>query len=107
MDPSEHRIRLKKYALEVYAPGSRSLDVVCTIESDEPFLPIHVGDLLNPRTWDSHYCSAVNSQPSKFGIVLRVIGIEHYIFQKDEGFSQHKLGIFTEALDDVAESRPI
>ncbi len=98
-------MRLKKYAIEVYAPGTRGSDVVCHIESDFPFLPIQNGDLLNPRVWDTH--AQVNSDPSQFGIILRVIGTEHFIIETETGFSQHKLGIFTEALDDVAESRPL
>ncbi len=98
-------MRLKKYAIEVYAPGSRGMDVVCYIESDESFLPIQKGDLLNPRVWETS--GAVNSEPSQFGMILRVTGIEHFIIQREPGFSQHKLGIFTEQVDDVQESRPL
>ena len=97
----------KRYALEIYLPGNSGSDVACTIESDEPFLPIQRGDLINPRTWTSHYASNLASyRPSQYGILLRVIGIEHFIIQRDEGFSQHKLGIFTEAVDDLDTSRP-
>jgi hypothetical protein len=99
---------LKRYVLEIYLPGNRGYDVACYMESDEPFLPIQKGDIINPRTWTSHYSSNLRASygKTKFGIVLRVSGIEHFIVQTEEGFSQHKLGIFTEALDDVAESRP-
>jgi hypothetical protein len=101
---------LRKYALEIYRPGNRGDDVACTIESDEPFLLIQKGDLINPRTWTSHYynnlfsLSDLSGRPH--GVVLRVTGIEHFLVQTEQGFSQHKLGVFTEAVDDTDKARP-
>jgi hypothetical protein len=100
---------LKKYRLEIYPPGNEGYDVVCHIESDEPFLPIQRGDLINPRTWNAQNSGnlQVSHGETEFGIVLRVTGIEHFIVQRDDNeFSQHKLGVFTEAVDDIAENRP-
>lgn len=100
----------KKYSLDIYLPGNPGYDVACHIESDDPFLPIQKGDIINPRTWSSHYSSLLktsyNESERKYGIVLRVTGIEHFIMQNEGGFSQHKLGIFTEAIDDIPETRP-
>jgi hypothetical protein len=99
---------MKRYALEVYLPGNLGTDVACSIESDEPFLPIQRGDLINPRTWTAHYSGNLQShvQEREYGVVLRVTGVEHFILQREVGFGQHKLGIFTEAVDDVEGSRP-
>lgn len=100
---------MTKYALEFYLPGSRGSDVVCTIESDVPFLPLQVGDLVNPRAWTTHYHQSINSdQSSKFGVLLRVVGFEHFLFMEEEhGLRGHKIGVFTQAVDDIAESRPL
>ena len=99
---------MKRYALEIYLPGNAGTDVACSIESDEPFLPVQRGDLINPRTWTAHYSTNLQSHVAdrQNGAVLRVTGIEHFIIQRESGFSQHKLGVFTQAVDDVAESRP-
>lgn len=99
---------MKRYAIEIYLPDSEGDEVACLIESDEPFQAIQKGDLINPRSWNSHYSTNLQSSfPNRpHGIVLRVTGIEHFIFQREGGFSQHKLGVFTRAEDDVADSRP-
>jgi len=98
---------LKKYSLEILPPRNKG-DVTCNIESDEPFLSIHKGDIINPRTWSHHYFELLKSfhDPGEHGIILKVTSIEHMIFQNDEGFDQHKIRIFTEALPDSADSRP-
>jgi hypothetical protein len=100
---------VKKYTLEIYSPGSRGSDVTCTIESDEPFMPLQVGDLINPRAWTTDCHHLVNSNnPSKYGVLLKVIGVEHFIFMEDEhGFVGHKLGVFTAAVDDIEDARPV
>ena len=99
---------MKPYTVEIYLPGNHGYDVACSLESDRPFLTIEKGDLINPRAWNSHYaqnCSADEHPP--YGAVLRVTGIEHFLFQADDGsLTGHKIGVFTEALSDVAESRP-
>lgn len=97
---------LKKYALEIYSPGCWD-DVLCSVESDTPFLPIQKGDVINPRTWSSHYSAKLKDayEEREFGVVLKVVGIEHFIVEYKDDFTQHKLGVFTTVLDDVKESR--
>jgi hypothetical protein len=99
---------VKRYAIEIYPPGNSGRDVACRIESDVPFLPFNVGDLINPRLWPSEAISSIESAIGnrKFGIVLRVTGVEHFIVQNDGEMVQHKLGIFTASLDDIEKSRP-
>lgn len=98
---------LKRYALEIYLPGSTGSDVACSMESNEPFLPIHKGELLNPRSWSTHYSGNLTDfRSGNPGILLTVTGIEHFIVQREDGsIVQHKLGIFTSAVDDVGASR--
>lgn len=97
-----------KYQLEIYRPNNSGYDSCCFMESDSPFLPIQKGDLINPRTWNSHYSNIYTEFPEfEYGIILRVTGFEHFIVQREDGFiSSHKIGIFTEAISDIAESRP-
>lgn len=101
---------MKRYALEIYLPQNPGSDTACTIEADEPFLPIQRGDLINPRTWTSHYFNNLRGSLDEgeypYGVLLRVTGVEHFLIQREEGFSQHRLGVFTEAVSDTAESRP-
>ena len=99
------------YALHIYLPGNSGYDVGATLESEEPFLPIQRGDVINPRTFNSHYASHARGDvdPEQFphGIVLRVTGFEHFIVQNEENeITRHGIGIFTEAIHDVAETRP-
>lgn len=99
----------KRYKLEIYPPGNHGLDVVCVVESDVPFLPIQKGDLLNPRSWNSQNSGNLRAAhgETEYGIILRVTGVEHFISQReDDDFFQHKLGVFTEAVEDVMENRP-
>ena len=96
-----------KYNLEIFCPGSFN-DVACVMESDSPFLSIHKGDLINPRGWSQGQDNLVDAaQGFQYGIVLRVTGIEHIIsgLPDDPSIARHKVCIFTEALEDVAESR--
>lgn len=97
----------KKYAIEVFAPGSRGYTSICSIKSDEPFLPIQKGDIINPVSWTEHYANlAKDSAPDcQHGAVFIVIAVEHFIVQTETGFRTHKIGLYTEALDDTADSR--
>lgn len=95
---------MKKYALEIYLPGNSGYDVAYTIESDHPFMPIAKGDFINPRTWPTHNYQQIDHEQCPHGVLLRVTGLEHFITEVN-GVAKHKIGIFTEAIDDVAESR--
>jgi hypothetical protein len=84
----------KKYALEIYQPGSIQ-DVLVVFESDTPFLPISTGDLLNQRAWpDGGY----------EGQILRVVGLEHFVWEID-GVTKHKIGVITETVQDTRDAR--
>lgn len=83
----------KRYQLEIYEPGG-ARDVRVFFESDTPFQSFQKGDLINPRTWDGDYD----------GHVLGVVSVEHIIWNSREGV-KHKLCVFTEKVEDTAESR--
>jgi uncharacterized protein YfbU (UPF0304 family) len=99
---------MKPYGLEIYLPGNDGDDAACTLESDQPFAPFQKGDLINPRSWPGHAHDAVRATAGHFphGALLRVTGIEHFIVHTDKGLVQHKIGVFTEAVDDTAKNRP-
>ena len=100
---------MKRYVLEIYLPDNPGSDSACLLDSDEPFLTIQKGDLINPRTWNSHYSGNLKASTDQktYGIVLRVTGAEHFISQREDGtIIEHRIGIFTEAVEDVAENRP-
>jgi hypothetical protein len=63
---------MTRYAIEIYPPGNCGYDVACRIESEEPFLPIHVGDLINTKTWPRESLSQIESAIGnrKQGLVL-------------------------------------
>ena len=99
-----------KYELEIYAPGETAFDgdPTCNFESAQPFLPVQKGDLINPRVWTTHYQEQLSYHhpPGKYGTLLRVTAVEHIIVQRDDlSFSIHKVCIYTEALDDIEQSR--
>jgi hypothetical protein len=90
----------KKYALEVFQLDQNNFINACNMESDEPFLPIHAGDFLNPSTWNLYCLDSIESAeyrpPGAYGIVLKVTGIEHSLVQKENGaISQHKISVYT------------
>ena len=85
-----------KYEFEIYEPGSVD-DVWITFSSSTPFMPINAGDLLNPGIWP-------NSQsPMK---ILRVVNIEHLIWEVGSGITQ-KVLIFTQEVEGTREVRRI
>lgn len=82
------------YILELYSPGS-GYDVCVSYETSTPFLTIQAGDIINPRVWEG-----VGTP----GNVLRVVNIEHVIWEGD-GRIKHKLCIFTEEVKDTEQVR--
>lgn len=83
---------MKKYILEICAPGESS-EAVKALESSEPFLSISKGDFLNPRTLNIDVDG-----------LMRVVNIEHIIFGTENDLT-HKMCIFTEAAPDTYETR--
>jgi hypothetical protein len=82
-----------EYMLEVYMPGSAD-DVWMHFTSSAPFLPINIGDLLDPGIWPG------SQSPTK---ILRVVNLKHIIWETDSHIN-HKLLVFTE---EVGETREI
>src|SRR5688572_25031782 len=97
-----------KYRLQFYVPGHRGYDVAHAVEADEPFHSINRGDIVNIASWPPHTASSLERAKEGFsyGIALRVTGVEHFIGESDGRVMTHALGIFTEAISNVAESRP-
>lgn len=87
----------KRYILEVYQPGSM-YDALVVVESDMPFMTIQMGDIINPRSFENvvDFLSP--------GTVLRVVGVEHVIWE-GQGVAKHKLCVFTKEAPDTAEER--
>ena len=83
-----------EYSLEVYEPGSAD-DVWVAFSSTTPFMPIQAGDILNPGLWPN------SNSPMR---VLRVINIEHFIWEA-RGDVKHKVLIFTEEVEGTRELR--
>lgn len=88
---------MKKYILEIYAPGN--VEESCmTFESDTAFISFNKGDLLNPRTFDNSTYEGKD--------IFKIINIEHMIW-KNAGDIRHKLCIFTEGVEDTTETRAV
>lgn len=84
----------KKYALEIYSPGSIE-DVETYFESDTPFMSINVGDIINSRLW---------AKTLDEGVVLRVMKLEHFIWSAED-ITKHKIGVITEVVEDKKDTR--
>jgi hypothetical protein len=92
-----------EYQVKIYRPGNADDDACLKLfTSTAPFLPIRVGDLLNPSTW---------GEAASSGRLLRVRNIEHLISEKSAGGIDpsgtilHKILVYTERIADTAESR--
>lgn len=88
----------KKYALEICQPDKDGYSTACVIESDDPFLAIQKGDILNPMSWNLYCADSIEAETQHFdyGVVLQVTGVEHSLVQRENGsISQHKITIFT------------
>lgn len=97
-----------QYELHIYPPNGIGGDVCGVLQSTQPFMSIQRGDILNPRTWNEHWSQIYTQTPEcPHGFLLRVIGLEHQIVQmKDETITRHVIMVYTQAVDDVEESRP-
>jgi hypothetical protein len=84
-----------KYVLEVYKPLSVD-DVWISFTSQNPFISIHVGDIINPGLWEG------SEAPQK---ILRVLNIEHAIWETRDHIT-HKVMIFTEEVKGIRDLKP-
>ena len=86
---------LKPYVLEIYVPGSGQ-DLLKKFESDKPFMPIAVGDIISSRAMD------VSERTGR--ALLRVVAIEHMFFGESPTM-KHQVCVYTDAVPDTPESR--
>jgi hypothetical protein len=84
----------KPYHLEIYLPGSTQ-DALVVFFSDNPFLTIQAGDLINPGGWE---------QAVQVTGLLRVVNVEHIIWTL-RNTVKHKVCVFTEETEDTRETR--
>jgi hypothetical protein len=92
-----------EYRLEIHRPGSCD-DQECLkiFISAAPFLPLRIGDLLNASEWDGD---------ASGWKLLRVLNVEHVIFEKPSagidpsGGIIHRALIYTEKVADNAQTR--
>lgn len=83
-----------QYELEIFIPGSAD-DVWVKFASPTPFMAIHVGDIINPGTWEG------SQSPQK---VLQVVGVEHLIWEVN-GQVKHRLDVYTQEVAGTRELR--
>src|SRR4051812_19454377 len=71
-----------KYSLRIFSPGS-FVDVLCCLESKHPFAAFNRGDLISTMTLPSRCTESLKSQEMAYGVVLRVVGIEHFLLVEE------------------------
>lgn len=79
---------MQRYQLEIYEPGSHE-EVFATLDSDQPFLTVTRGDLIDPRSLDG----GNRILPDH----LRVVRIEHIFVGPTD--TKHKVCVYTERAD--------
>lgn len=87
-----------EYHLELYGPGDARTPVLfCRTEA--PFLPFHKGDLINPHNFEDVNLDITMDD------VLRVIGVEHIIWEIKGSHFAHKVMVYTETVANTPETR--
>lgn len=80
-----------RYFIEIYEPeckpGSRC-ERAASFEASTPFMNLAVGDVLNPNFWPD----------TRSSTLLRVVRVEHILWQHDPSSPAHKVCIWTEAV---------
>ena len=84
-----------QYHLEINKPGSAG-DVWVVFQSERPFLSINTGDIINPGSWGN------SNAPMK---VLKVVSVEHIVWEIENSHIAHKLCVFTEEVEDTRRLR--
>ena len=83
-----------QYRVEIYE-NSFINDPSASFEASTPFLPIHVGDYIDHRTWQdagSHYADLGKDK------TLRVKAINHLIWKIDGSHIGHSLSVCVEVV---------
>lgn len=92
---NDNKTLTTKYSLEIYEPNS-ARDVWVCFSSATPFMSIAKGDIVNPGMWP-------NSQaPMR---VLKVVSIEHIIWEIENSHITHKICVFTKDVDGTEKLR--
>jgi hypothetical protein len=86
------------YTLDIYEPRSSS-KVWLKFTSQNPFMPINVGDLLNPSIWPE-----TGERLLEVIRLLRVTNLEHIVWTSD-GQARHTILVYTEQVEDTEETR--
>jgi hypothetical protein len=84
-----------QYHVEVYEPGSAD-DVWVCFKTTKPLFSISRGDIVNPGTWPN------SKAPMR---VLRVVAVEHIIWEIQDSHIGDKLCVFTEEVEGTRELR--
>jgi len=86
---------MTEYILEIFLPGSAD-DVWMKFSSPTPFMTISPGDIINPGVWEG------SEAPKK---VLRVVSVEHIIWEAPGSDMKHKIDIYTKEVEGTRELR--
>jgi hypothetical protein len=84
-----------RYSLEIYEPNSVS-DVCVHFSSSTPFQSIAKDDIINPGLWPN------SKSPMK---VLKVVSVEHMVWEIENSHITHKICVFTKEVDDTEKLR--
>jgi hypothetical protein len=89
-----------RYSLEIYeALHEAGKLAVAAFDAGGPFLPLHPGDLINPRSWTM----LEHTGPYAYKL-LRVLRVEHGIAEFDAQVI-HKILVYTLAVPDDDDAR--
>ncbi len=83
------------YSLEIYEPQSME-NAWIVFHSTSPFMSISAGDIINPGIWEG------SKSPMK---VLRVLNVEHIVWQSKEGDVKQKVMVYSEEVEGTSELR--
>jgi hypothetical protein len=83
------------YELAIYTPEDREHPEV-SFESETPFMPMSVGDLINPIAWNLNDTS---------GRVLKVVSVKHMIYTRPDQTIKHAYSVLTENVTDPNADR--
>jgi hypothetical protein len=86
---------MKPYVLRIMAPGATE-DTLIDFVSDTPFGTVSKGDLLE--------LEQVRGRPGGDEPILRVVNVEHKIYQTDTLF-RHAIRVFTEEAPNAPSTR--
>ncbi len=84
-----------QYFTEIYEPGSAD-DVWVALKTQTPLFSISKGDIINPAMWPG------TTFPNR---VLKVVAVEHIIWEINGSHIGYKICVFTEAVKGTRELR--